>query len=76
MEIAAAAASRYGWSWEYIWDGVPLSVLVLLLGASIRQERHGESSTWTMAELDICDYVDEHGWDPDAIKAKFFGDDK
>lgn len=55
---------------------MPLSVLILLLGAAIRQECHGESSAWTMDELDICDYVDEHGWDPEAIKDKFFGDEQ
>jgi hypothetical protein len=67
IDLATAAAVRFGWTWHYTIDQVPLSVLVLMLRTARRGDP-GEDDTPSMTEIEMDDYVSEHGWNSDTIE--------
>lgn len=61
MELATAACTRFGWTWDYVFDGVSLGVLVLMLRTGQRQDGNG-AGEWTMDEMELVDWMAERGY--------------
>ena len=72
IELATAAATRFGWTWDYIFDGIGLGVLVLMLRTGQRQDGNGQG-VWTADEMDLDDWMQTNGKKPGDDMSEFFG---
>lgn len=73
IELATAAATRFGWTWEYVFDGIGLGVLALMLRTAARQAGTG-GGEWCADEMELADWMELNGKLPGDDMSGFFED--
>lgn len=71
IELATAACTRFGWTWDYVFDGIGLGVLVLMLRTGRRHDGQDDGA-WAADEMELVEWMAEKGYELGDPRVKAF----